>query len=1144
MTKIFSGNQELHHRSAKVSGELVNIDGERFYKIEHVDHMPHFFMSIVSAYDHWLFISSNDGITAGRNSAEKALFPYYTADLVIHDASRTGGYTSIRVHTDEGLKLWRPLSNHYRGIYRVWKNAYKNAAGNRLILEEVNEDLGLVFTVEWTSAKKEGIVRRCALTNTSKHKIELDILDGLLNVMPARISPEMQQMKSVLVDGYRHTELDEETGLAMYNLGSKIVDKAEPSESLSSNVVWNAGLDRTAVLLSSAQLPAFGAGEDIENEPYVRGQKGAYLVQSFLELNPSEIKEWVTVGDVDLSTAKVADTLAHLKSGRFSFESTIRGIDEGTLALQKLVSMNDGQQRTGDVSTEMRHHNNVLFNVMRGGLFRTGYDIKVKHLRGLVTHFNKEYAHVFDTHFTEAELTYPEMLEKLKGIQHDGLKRLCTMYLPLSFSRRHGDPSRPWNRFYIQSDADESGTYEGNWRDIFQNWEAMSYSYPHYIFGMIFKFLNSSTVDGYNPYRITEDGIDWEVIEPDDEWSYIGYWGDHQIVYLHRLLKHAEKHFPGRLSAMLHERTFAYANVPYRIKGFKEIVENPKDTIDYDWDSAGKVEERLKEIGADGALLMDSKGEILEASLLEKLMIPLLTKLSNFVPDGGIWLNTQRPEWNDANNALVGYGMSMVTVGHMVPYIDTIIEILKEDDSDSYRLEATAYSFFSSIAAIFASAKVQNDSSQRAAVVTALGEAGEAYRTSVYQPVESKKTEITKVELMTALENFKAHLSATLGSNRRDDGLFHSYNLMNWTSEGIEIERLPLMLEGQVASLPSLGSDMKAFKETLEKLFISDLYRKDQDSFMLYPNKQLPRTLEKNTLSKSEVETIPLVAEMIKRGDTRIIELDAQGGVHFNASLHNADALSDVLAQLNAEGYSEWIESSKEALLNVYEQKFNHRAFTGRSSTFFAFEGLGSIYWHMVSKLYLATMETIRGFGETEGVHELLEIADHMKRGIGAQKSPDKYGAFPTDPYSHTPAHAGAQQPGMTGQVKEDVLSRWIELGVSVQNGVLSFSPYGLKRAEKLTEAIDLKYMDVHRNWKALRIQPGELAFTYLGIPVVYSEGDSDQLTLSYASGSREDLDGFSLPAELSAKCFERKSGIAKIEVKLSGKRWVEGRES
>ncbi|MDZ7764140.1 MAG: hypothetical protein U5K00_06890 [Melioribacteraceae bacterium] len=53
-----------------------------------------------------------------------------------------------------------------------------------------------------------------------------------------------------------------------------------------------------------------------------------------------------------------------------------------------------------------------------------------------------------------------------------------------------------------------------------------------------------------------------------------------------------------------------------------------------------------------------------------------------------------------------------------------------------------------------------------------------------------------------------------------------------------------------------------------------------------------------------------------------------------------------------------------------------------------------------------------------------------IKEGIGVHKSPEKYGAFPTDPYSHTPSFAGVQQPGMTGQVKEDFISRIRELGI------------------------------------------------------------------------------------------------------------------
>ena len=59
-------------------------------------------------------------------------------------------------------------------------------------------------------------------------------------------------------------------------------------------------------------------------------------------------------------------------------------------------------------------------------------------------------------------------------------------------------------------------------------------------------------------------------------------------------------------------------------------------------------------MGADGKLVLDADGEVYQVNLLEKLLVPLLSKLGNLVIDGGIWLNTQRPEWNDANNALVG----------------------------------------------------------------------------------------------------------------------------------------------------------------------------------------------------------------------------------------------------------------------------------------------------------------------------------------------------------------------------------------------------------------------------------------------------------------------------------------------------------
>jgi hypothetical protein len=178
-------------------------------------------------------------------------------------------------------------------------------------------------------------------------------------------------------------------------------------------------------------------------------------------------------------------------------------------------------------------------------------------------------------------------------------------------------------------------------------------AYPDFLPAMICRFVNATTADGYNAYRITKDGLDWEEPEPDDPWSNIGYWCDHQIIYLLKLLEWNRQFHPESSRELLSEQVFVHAEVPYRIKGFEDIKADPQETIDYDWDLSGRIEKRVEQTGSDGKLLRNQTDQIHRVTLLEKLLTLSLAKVSNFVPDGGLWLNTQRPEWNDANNALV-----------------------------------------------------------------------------------------------------------------------------------------------------------------------------------------------------------------------------------------------------------------------------------------------------------------------------------------------------------------------------------------------------------------------------------------------------------------------------------------------------------
>ena len=187
-----------------------------------------------------------------------------------------------------------------------------------------------------------------------------------------------------------------------------------------------------------------------------------------------------------------------------------------------------------------------------------------------------------------AQLDIDDLYARAAATGNDDLVRLCYEYLPLTFSRRHGDPSRPWNRFSInlrQPDGSRRLDYQGNWRDIFQNWEPLAWSFPSFVEGMIARFVNATTADGYNPYRVIRDGIEWEVPEPDNPWANIGYWSDHQIIYLQKLLEVSAQFHPGTLAELLDRRIFSHADVPYRIRPYAQILENSYDTIDFDWDA-------------------------------------------------------------------------------------------------------------------------------------------------------------------------------------------------------------------------------------------------------------------------------------------------------------------------------------------------------------------------------------------------------------------------------------------------------------------------------------------------------------------------------------------------------------------------------
>lgn len=1149
--KSFTAEDSL---SSHPEGSWVERDGETYFQISSFQGMAPFFMSLPSDTDLWMFVTSRGGLTAGRVDANGSLFPYETVDR-LHDAHHhTGPLTLIKVMKQSGeTEFWKPFSTVNDENPRIERNLFKNTVGNRLIFQEINHELHLEFSYRWSSCDEYGWVRTASLENRNTHFVPVSVLDGLRNVLSPGAPLSLYQQSSNLVDAYKRCDVDPETGLGIFSMTAGITDRAEALESLRANVVYCCGLEGYRIHLTGDTVAAFLNGRVLPSQYLAKGQRGNYLVSSQLDLAPGHTSRWHLVADVSLDHGQISTLRKGLRT-QFNLVADIdKNLDQSRDALRALVASSDGLQMTGRPEAWNHHFANTLFNCMRGGIFLQNYNFPVEDFVDFLKVRNLDLANKYSDRLSsfEGTMALHELLDLALQEGNPGFIRLCHEYLPLHFGRRHGDPSRPWNKFSIQV-RDQSGeqalNYEGNWRDIFQNWEALGLSFPGYYANFIAKFVNASTVDGFNPYRINKNGLEWEEITPEDPWSNIGYWGDHQIIYLLKLLEALHQHDPQALGQMLNQEIFSFAEVPYRLKPYEELLRNPSDTITYDEELSQRIEDRVAQLGSDGKLLEGPDHQVYHTNLLEKLLIPTLSKLANLVPGAGIWMNTQRPEWNDANNALAGGGISVVTLCYLRRYLVFLTNLLNDVLTDqvdlSLPVSAEVATWFKATANIFAlerdllSQQTLSDTDSKR-LLDALGEAFSEYRSTVYAHGFSGKTEISVAQAVEFCQLALEFVDQGIQANRREDDLYHTYNLLSVGDDLTEMEvtRLPEMLEGQVAVLSSgiLKPDESLL--ILERLFDSALFREDQNSFMLYPERELPGFLDKNVVPAGKVESIGLLQHLLASANSDLVIRDEDGLYRFLSDFQKEDDLAAQLDALqNDENLSEMVRRDRTQILDLFEEVFHHDSYTGRSGYMYGYEGLGCIYWHMVAKLLLAVQEIILSHEESSAPEQVIEKLKLMyfrvRAGLGYERSVSSYGAFPTDPYSHTPASGGAKQPGMTGQVKEELLTRLGELGVRINGGLIRFDPVLLQKSELSPHPMVFEYHDINGDARRLELPPGTLAFTLCQVPVVYeSVSGNPGVRIEFANGSSEEVAGHALTENLSRDIFDRSGRVSSLRV-------------
>ena len=193
----------------------------------------------------------------------------------------------------------------------------------------------------------------------------------------------------------------------------------------------------------------------------------------------------------------------------------------------------------------------------------------------------------------------------------------------------------------------------------------------------------------------------------------------------------------------------------------------------------------------------------------------------------------------------------------------------------------------------------------------------------------------------------------------------------------------------------------------------------------------------------------------------------------------------------------------------------------------------------MNSKLLLAVQETffkaIQDKDTSKNIHLLGKFYYKIRSGLSSNKTAREYGAFPFDPYSHTPSHSGAQQPGMTGQVKEEIITRFGELGLFIKDGRITFKPYLLRKSEFLNKKSTFLIINTKKVREKIPLTKNQLAYTFCQIPIIYNLCDKKSwfVEINYSNGQTIKIKSNSIDNDFSLEIFKRNDNIKFLKVYL-----------
>lgn len=774
------------------------------------------------------YVNRGQGVASfGVENKDHAIMEFEPAHKAYQNVKRTGFRTFLRKDGKTEEAFFKETRTHRMHI-----------GMNTLAIEEELPELQLNVHVEYCILPEEpvgALFRKVMVTNTASDDVNIELLDGMPQVIPYGVS--MENTKNMIQTSKAWMQVEQvQKNVPYFRVRASMDDTADVTMIEGGN--FGIGFAEDGTRLEAVTDPETVFGYD--------NSLGCAVVYEQGGIREVETQ---TRSDANLVPCCMFTRTMEIASGQSESIYELIGQVENQKILQDFLGSHE----------------------LNGAYFAE----KKERCEELVQELTKDMqTHTGNEDF-DAYCAYTYMDNLLRGGYPIPLGHSKIFHV---YSRKHGDLERDYNYFSMLPEFYSQGN--GNFRDVNQNRRLETFFAPFVGRKNIQTFYSLIQLDGYNPlgvemtsYTVTKEyasmiledlpeakkqemlalvtkpftpGKLWELLPDQALFTSLidfaqetvngnfleGYWSDHWDYNLD-LIEEYLAIFPEKEKEMLTEKAYTFflsqININPRVRRYVLTDRGVRQYHALNEASGRNTDEKL-------VRAQFGKGEIIYTTLMEKLILLCATKFAALDPYGmGIEMEGGKPGWYDALNGLPGiFGSSMAEtyeLYRMLTYTTGALQRLNEP----VRMLKELGTFLDELQLIN---RLENDAIAKHQQILSfwnhINDAKEIYREKTYQGVSGETVTYQSEQLIQMLQGWKDTVEAGIVKAKEyGKGIcptYFSYEVRRYeqTQEGIiplefAVQPLPYFLEGPTRYL-KLNRPQKEKKTLAAAVKNSDLY--------------------------------------------------------------------------------------------------------------------------------------------------------------------------------------------------------------------------------------------------------------------------------------------------------------------------------